>query len=220
MSELDIDELDRRIAKFAAKATDHERAGGASLETAMTVVVSAALGLVASVMLVLSELAYVQNPAESLICDVNPLIGCSTWFTAWEGHLLFGVPNALWGTMFFAGMLALGLVLAFGGRLHRVLWLGALAGTSLGILWVVWFGYQSYIAHGSLCPFCIVVWIATIPLFVTLLGRSAQAGHTGQSTTAFGSAVVRNRWLIVGIVYLLLFVFTAVWFWDSWALVF
>lgn len=27
MSELDIDELDRRIAKFAAKATDHERAG-------------------------------------------------------------------------------------------------------------------------------------------------------------------------------------------------
>lgn len=220
MSELDIDDIDRRIARFEARASEHERAGGASLETALTILITGALGLLSSVMLILSELTYFQNPNASLICDVNPLIGCSKYFDAWQGHLFFGMPNAMFGAMFFAGILALGLVPVSGGTLHRWLWVATLAGAGAGMAWVVWFGYQSYVVNRSLCPFCLGAWIATIPLFVTLLARTAQAGHLGEGAEAFGSALVRNRWIVVGVIYLLLVVFTVVWFWDSWALVF
>ncbi|QOR46834.1 vitamin K epoxide reductase family protein [Trueperella pecoris] len=218
--DLDIAELDRRIAKFEARASEHERAGGASRETALVILISAAVGMLASAMLILSELSYLKNPAGHLICDINPLFGCSTWFTAWQGHLLVGTPNALWGALFFAGMTALGLVLALGGRLPRLLWQGALAGSSLGIAWVVWFAYESFAVEGSLCPYCLLVWLSTIPLFLTLLGRVAQAGHLGQSAEAFGSAMVRNRWVILGGTYFALVLFAVVWFWDAWALVF
>ena len=220
MSELDIEEMDRRIAKFEAKASEHERAGGASLETSLTMIITGAIGLFASLMLVLSEFTYYKNPNASLICDVNPLIGCSKYFTAWQGHLLFGVPNALFGMMFFAGIVALGLVLAFGGTLHRWLWNAALAGAGMGIVWLVWFAYESYVVNRSLCPFCLVVWIVTIPLFIVLLARVAQAGHLGEGAEGFGSALVRNRWITVAVVYLVLVLFTVIWFWDSWALVF
>lgn len=219
MSELDIEEMDRRIARYEARASEEERAGGASRETSAIILLTATLGLFASTMLVLAELEYVKNPSASLMCDVNPLIGCSTWFALWQGHLLFGVPNAVWGVMFFAGILALGLVLVLGGRIHRLLWQGAMVGASAGIVWVVWFAYQSY-AKGSLCPYCILVWLVTIPLFYTLLARSAQAGHLGQSATSAGSALVRNRWVALALIYLGLVVFTVVWFWNSWSLVF
>lgn len=214
----DLADMDRRIAKYEAKATDHERAGGASRETGLLWIIASFIGMFASAMLLLSERTYLQNPAANLLCDVNPLIGCSKWFTAWQGALLFDVPNALWGALFFAGLIGLGLVLVTGGRLHRALWILSLAGVSLGMVWVVWFGYQSYFVERSICPYCVVVWVAVIPLFVHLLARTLQAGHLGDGATAAGSALVRNRWLLVGAAYLTLVVVTVVAFWNSWAL--
>ena len=216
----DLDEMDRRIAKFEAKATDHERGGGASRETGLVWTIASAVGMFASVMLLLAERSYLKNPAGNFLCDVNPLIGCTKWFDAWQGTLLFDTPNALWGALFFAGMTGLGLVLLTGGRLHRILWILAFAGISVGMIWVLWFGYQSYAVERSICPYCAIVWLAVIPLFVLILARVLQAGHLGEGATSAGSALVRNRWLIIGLLYLALVIVTVLVFWNSWALVF
>ncbi|MDP9805637.1 putative membrane protein [Trueperella bonasi] len=218
--DIELAELERRIAKFEAKPTEHESAGGASLETGLLWTIASLLGMFASAMLLLSEINYLRNPAGNLLCDVNPLVGCSTWFTAWQGTLIFDVPNALWGALFFAGMSGLGLVLLTGGRLHRSLWSLALVGISLGMIWVLWFGYQSYVVAGSICPYCVIVWIAVIPLFVHILARTLQAGHLGQSASSAGSALVRNRWIVVAVLYVTLVAVTIIAFWNSWALVF
>ncbi len=218
--EWDLDEMDRRIAKFEARATEHERSGGASFETGLVWTVTSLIGMVASVLLLLSEFAYLKNPAGELLCDVNPLIGCSKWFTKWQGALIFDVPNALLGAIFFAGMVGFGVVLLTGSRLHRFLWILSLAGVSLGMLWVVWFGYQSYIVERSICPNCVLVWLAVIPLFIHILARTLQAGHLGEAAMAAGSVLVRNRWLIVAILYGTLIIITIAAFWNSWALVF
>lgn len=220
LDERDIAEIDRQFAKYQAQASDHERAGGASRETGIVWVVTSLIGMFASAMLILSELSYLKNPAGNLICDVNPLIGCSTWFTKWQGNLIFDVPNALWGALFFAGMTGLGVALLTGSRLHRLAWLAAAGGMSLGMIWVLWFGYQSYAVERSMCPYCVVVWLVVIPLFVHVVARAFQAGHFGEGARPAGSALVRNRWWIIGVMYGALVAVTVVAFWDAWPLMF
>ncbi|ARF78034.1 hypothetical protein GCM10010502_69850 [Kitasatospora aureofaciens] len=44
-------------------------------------------------------------------------------------------------------------------------WLGLQAGTLFGVGFVTWLTDQTLYEIGAVCPYCIVVWIATIPLF-------------------------------------------------------
>ncbi|MFP7696810.1 vitamin K epoxide reductase family protein [Trueperella sp. LYQ143] len=218
-SEEELARMDRKISRYEARANEHERAGGAGKETAGVLLGSGVIGVLASSGLILSERHHLAYPDSHLVCDINPLIGCSKWMGRWQSEVFFGIPNALLGALFFAAIATLGCVLLTGSRLSRYLWVAALAGASCGIIWVLWFAYQSYLVEGSLCPYCVVVWCVTIPLFVHLLARTLQAGHIGRGAMSAGSVLVRNRWLIIGLIYALLIIFTVVWFWDSWALV-
>lgn len=218
--ELTEEEIDRKIAKFEARPTEHQLAGGAPRELAWVMTVCGIIGVYASLMLIMAEKEKLSNPNAILLCDVNPLIGCGKWIGTWQNEVFFGISNSVLGLTFFAGITALGLVLLANGRFDRWLWMAATAGAGAGILWIFWFGYQSYVVEGSLCPYCVVTWIVTIPLFIHLLARTMQAGHWGEGAMSAGSSLVRNRWLVVGIVYGLLVLFTIVWFWDMWPMVF
>lgn len=216
----ELGQLEARIAKLEARANDHEKRGGANREAALVIIVSSAVALFASVMLVVSEFKYLRNPANPLLCDVNPLVGCSTWFDMWQGHLLLGIPNAVFGVAFFSGMLAFGLVLGWGGTLARALWRMITIGVALGAVWVLWFAYQSYVVERSLCPYCLLVWLAFMALAIHVLARALQAGHWGDGAQRLGRAMVRSRWLILGLSYALLAAFTLIWFWDTWVTLF
>lgn len=220
LADASLAEIEKKIAKYEALPSEHQRSGGANLETSLVVSIFAALGLLASMMLVISEFDYLRNPSNPLLCDVNPLIGCSTWFDLWQGHLIFGIPNAIFGIAFFAGMVGLGLVLLFGGKLPRLVWQLGTVGVVIGIAWVGWFSYQSFFVEGSLCPYCIVVWLSFWPLAVHYLARALQAGHVGAGLKKLGSSLVRGRWLIVAIGYGAFVLFTLFWFWDSWVAMF
>ncbi|MFY9263597.1 MAG: vitamin K epoxide reductase family protein [Actinomycetaceae bacterium] len=213
-------ELDRRIARYAALPTDEQRRGGAPRELAFVMTITGLVGMFASLMLIMSEKERLSDPSAHLLCDINPLLGCGTWIGAWQNEVFFGVSNSVLGLAFFAGITGLGLVLLARGRFDFWLWKLATLGASLGIMWIVWFGYQSYVVEGSLCPYCVVTWLATIPLFVHLLARTMQAGAWGSGAEKAGSALVRNRWIIIVLVYVVLVAFTVIWFWDKWALVF
>lgn len=220
MLELTVEEMDRKIAKYEARPTDHQLRGGAPRELAIVLLVGGALGVFASLMLIMSEKAKMANPEAILLCDVNPLIGCGKWIGTWQNEVFFGVSNSVLGLAFFAGLLALGLVLIFEGTFSSWLWTATTAALGAGIVWIFWFAYQSYVVEGSLCPYCVLTWLVTIPMFVNMLARTLQAGHAGKGTMDAGSALVRNRWIIVGIIYGLLVIFTIVWFWDMWPMVF
>ena len=71
--------------------------------------------------LMASELSLLRNPQVDLVCDVNPLVSCGASLNVWQGNLL-GVPNSFIGAMAFAVLLAVGALLASGGRLPR--WIG------------------------------------------------------------------------------------------------
>lgn len=220
VEKFDEDALDAQLAHFEARPTQHQLDGGAPRELSWLMTIAGVLGVFASLMLIMSEKAKLSNPNAVLLCDINPLVGCGKWIGTWQNEVFFGVSNSVLGLAFFAGITALGLVLLTNGVFGIWLWRALTVGVTAGIAWVLWFAYQSFFVEGSLCPYCVLTWFVMIPLFVHVLARTLQAGHWGESAMRVGSALTRNRWIIVGIVYMTLIVFTIFYFWEKWALVF
>lgn len=167
------------------------------------------VALAASAELVLSEIQHLQKPSEGLGCDLNPLIGCSSSLMTWQAHLLFGVPNALVGVALFAGLT--GVFLAWlGGRLPRWLPLTIEAGLSVSLVLIGFFLQQSVTFFRTLCPFCLLVWGATILIWIHLGAVLMRLGHLPWLPPRFQKFWTQQRWLLTISVFLLIILVIAV----------
>ncbi|WP_299294452.1 vitamin K epoxide reductase family protein [uncultured Mobiluncus sp.] len=188
--------------------TPDARATRPSIPTLVLLIVLAVVAMAASAELVLSEIQTLKQPTAHLGCDLNPLIGCSASLTTWQAHLLFGIPNALVGVGLFAGLA--GVFLAwFGGRVPR--WLVVLieAGLTAALALIVFFLHQSIFEFTKLCPFCFIVWMCTIVLWVQLGAALMRLGWLFPDT-GFARVWVAQRWLITAIILLLIVLVVAV----------
>ena len=131
---------------------------------ALTVIVGAAFGLLAAFALSLEKLVTSEGRAPT--CNVNPLIGCGASLDSAQGAL-FGIPNPFIGIVCWTAVLTLGVV-ALAAPLPRWLWLALAAGITGAMALVVWFVVQSIMVLGVLCPWCLLTWAVTVPLFVAV----------------------------------------------------
>ncbi|MGO1584020.1 MAG: vitamin K epoxide reductase family protein [Actinomycetaceae bacterium] len=192
----------------------HQRAGGAPKELSIILVVAGLLGVWAAIELVRSELLVAADPGAALACDINPLIGCGTFLTTWQAHAL-GISNAILGTAAFGALFATGLILLSGGRLGRWFWWLLTAGAAFALVALVFFVYTAFYEIRALCPYCVVVWAAIIPVIVHVPARAAQAGHL-RLGERLGRTLVLDRWLITGVLYAIVVIYALVHFWDQW----
>ncbi|MCI7550874.1 MAG: vitamin K epoxide reductase family protein [Actinomycetaceae bacterium] len=220
MSNLTEAQIDARLARLRATPSEVQLAGGAERLTAAVILISGIVGTFSSIGLLMAEKQKLSDPDAVLLCDINPLVGCGKWIGTWQNEVLFGVSNSVWGLAFFAGIAALGLALLAKARFASWLWQLLAIGVTLAIAWVLWFQYESFFVEGSLCPYCVLVWVATIPLFVTVWARSLQAHHWGEKASHFGRALVRSRFVIIGAWYFAMIAFTIIVFWDRWVIFF
>lgn len=123
------------------------------------------VGLLASFFLTTDTIELIKNPATNLPCNINPFVSCTSVATAWQGEV-FGFPNSLLGIVSFSMLFAVGVMLLSGGRSKKPLWLLVNLGCLAAILFVLWFFYQSVYNIGSLCLYCMAVWIVTWPIFL------------------------------------------------------
>lgn len=173
-----------------------------SLANSIAMLVFALCGLFASSKLVLSELQVLSDPSGSLGCDLNPLIGCSSSLMTKQAHLL-GPPNALFGIMAFAALAAFAVVLVSGNKLPTWLWWAMGFGSIVGVGYVLFFLTQSLTFFRTLCPYCMVVWAATLAIFVIVWGALIAAGKVGSGAKAVGRLVLRFSGLLILAVYLI-----------------
>ncbi len=212
IEEQELVQLDR------ARPTRHQRLGGAPRPFSWLLVASAVVGLWASIELVLTEMKVLEDPLASLGCDINPVIGCGTFITTWQAHVL-GPPNAVLGVLAFGALLGVGVMFAAGARPARWFWRLLVLAVLGGLGFVVWFAYQSFAVIGSLCPYCLVTWVVVIVVAFNVLARAAQGGHLPERGGAVRSLVL-DRWLMVGMSLGLIVLLAVLVFWDKWMLVF
>jgi uncharacterized membrane protein len=123
------------------------------------------VGLVASFLLTLSTLELFKNPSANIPCNLNPFVSCTNAALAWQGSV-FGFPNSILGLIAFSMLFAIGVMLYSGGRAKKPLWLLVNLGLLAAVGFVHWFIYQSLYSLGTLCVYCMTVWVVAWPLFI------------------------------------------------------
>jgi uncharacterized membrane protein len=161
--------------------------------------VTGIIGWLASGVLVLEKLAMLRDPNHTTVCDVNPWISCGQVMQRWQSSV-FGFPNMFIGVVAFAIIITVGMALLSGATFARWYWLGLQTGVTLGFVFVVWLWSQALYDIHVLCPFCMIVWAAMIPLFVWVTLRNITAGAVPVPEKV-ARVLGDSGWIIVALMY-------------------
>jgi len=183
-------------------------------QTAWILVIGGIIGIIASIELIIQKIAVLSNPDFVPNCDINPVLSCGSVINT-EQASLFGFPNPVLGVIGFTIVIMFGALLFAGVELPRSMWLGLNLGALAGMFFVIWLVGQSLYVIGALCPWCMVVWSVTIPIFwqVTVDNLSSKKLSFGKS---FSEIVVALKWILVGASYLIVIALIFVRWSDFW----
>ncbi|MCD4850746.1 MULTISPECIES: vitamin K epoxide reductase family protein [Micrococcaceae] len=162
-------------------------------------VITGVIGWLASGALVLEKLEVLKDPGYKTVCDVNPWISCGQVMQTWQSSV-FGFPNMFIGIVAFAVIITTGMALLSGATFARWYWAGLQAGVTLGFAFVVWLWSQALYSIHILCPFCMIVWAAMIPLFVWVTARNITHGVIKVPAGA-ARVVGEFGWIITALLY-------------------
>ena len=136
-------------------------------------------GLVAfyySFVITVEKIALIADPSYLPSCSVSQTINCGNVMASWQASL-FGFPNPLLGIIGFAIVITIGFAMLSGATFRRWFWWGAQLGMTLATIFVYWLFSQAVFSIHSLCPYCIIVWACTIPLFLYTTFYNLEAGY-------------------------------------------
>ncbi|MGH4028279.1 vitamin K epoxide reductase family protein [Actinomycetota bacterium Odt1-20B] len=166
----------------------------------LLLLVAGAVGTLASAVLTYDRIQSLANPAFSPGCNINAVLSCTDVMTTWQSNL-FGFPNMLLGIAGFAVLGALGLVLAVGAVFPRWLWLCVQAAVTGAFAFVVWLASQCLYVIGALCPWCMLVWAVTIPVFWCVTVRSLRTRALPAPSWLVRALAPRYAWLGLALIY-------------------
>ena len=181
-------------------------------------VVGGLIGFAAAFTLLVEKIALLKDPSYVPSCSISPILSCGSIMRTDQAEA-FGFPNPILGVAGFAAVTTIGVALLAGATFRRWFWLGLQAGTVFGVTFIHWLIFQSLYRIEALCPYCMVVWAVTIPLFWYTTLHNLRAGHL--PTPPGLRAVVRNADTYHGVVltvwFLVIAGLIANRFWDYWS---
>ena len=142
---------------------------------AIWLVIGGAIGFIAAFALTLDKFQVLEHPSSSLSCDLSVLVQCGKNLSSPEGSA-FGFPNPVIGLAGFFAVIVVGMALLAGARFATWFWLVFNAGLVFAIGFVIFLITKSIFHLGTLCPWCMVVWSVTIPLFLAVTFRNLATG--------------------------------------------
>lgn len=128
-------------------------------------IIGGIIGILAAGILIVEKIALLKHPDMALGCDINPIVACGSVINTPQASA-FGFPNPIIGLVGFGVVLTTGMAMLAGAQFKRWYWLGLQAGTIFGVSFIHWLFFESVYRIHALCPYCMVVWSVTIPIFL------------------------------------------------------
>ncbi len=179
------------------------------------------LGWVAAFALTLERLHVAANPDAVLSCDMNIFISCKSVMLTAQARL-FGFPNPIIGLAAFVAPIFVGFAILAGAQFKQWFWRIYLIGLSMGFLFVLWLFTQSTFVIHVLCPYCMLAWLAMIPLFWRTFIWAGAEGIIDVPVKAIGLFVKSQdiSWVYALGTEFLAALAIIISFWSSWHLLF
>jgi uncharacterized membrane protein len=160
-------------------------------------IVAGGLGWWAAFSLINDKISLLADPTTDLDCNFSFLVQCGKNLESWQGSV-FGFPNPLLGLGGFVAPIAVGVALLAGAKFARWFWILFNVGVAGAFGFVLWLIGQSIYAPNLhvLCPWCMLVWSVTIPLFYVVTFRNLAEGRFGDSPRARRVGAVLMTWVV------------------------
>lgn len=130
--------------------------------------VFAILSLLAAWVLSYDAILLAGNPDANLACDINSVISCGKVADAWQAKV-FGFPNAFLGMVAEPVVMTIAVASLAGTRFPRWFMFTANAVYFLAVVFAYWLLSQSMFDINALCPWCLLVTLATTLVFASML---------------------------------------------------
>lgn len=184
---------------------------------AISLIVLGFIALAAAFALVVERFHMLENPNVRLSCDVNPFISCGSVMKTPQSHV-FGFPNPLIGMMGFPIVIATGFAILAGAEFKLWFWRLFNAGIGAAMVFVLWLFTQSTFVIQILCPYCMLVWAAVVPLFWNTLLFSMREGiiDLPEKWIARAFKWYDSSWVFSVVTEFLVAIAIVVQFWPLW----
>ncbi|OZC90962.1 hypothetical protein CH254_08795 [Rhodococcus sp. 06-412-2C] len=179
--------------------------------------VFSAIGLLAALTLTIERFKLLEDASYVPSCSLNPVLSCGSVMVTKQAAL-FGFPNPIQGIVAFSVALVAGVLWLGRVELPHWFWLGMSGGLLLGEVFVHWLIVQSLYEIGALCPYCMVVWAVTMPLFVLALSRliTTASSTTDDAPGTIGRFFLEWRWTLLAVWYAIVVALIGIRFSDYW----
>jgi len=177
-------------------------------------IATGAVALAAAVTLMAEKILMLEDPLHVPACTIDAVLACGSVMTS-DQAAAFGIPNPLIGIAGFGAVVAFGATLAGGAALPRPLWLAIQAGLTFAVGFVHWLFFQSLYRIEALCPYCMVVWVATITAFLYVSVHNVGQGHL-RAPRPLATLLVRYHGVILTAWLAVLALLVGEAFWDYW----
>jgi len=141
---------------------DQTRRSGIGVWVVM--LLSSLASLVASFVLAVEAITLAENPSAELGCDINAVLSCGTVGSSWQASV-FGFPNAFLGLIAEPVVITIAIAALSGVRFKRWFMLAAQLVYTVGLALAYWLFYQAMFNIGALCPWCLLITVATTLVF-------------------------------------------------------
>lgn len=128
------------------------------------IIITGALALLASVMIMHEGIAALKNPNYVAVCDINPIFSCGSVMKSGQSHV-FGFDNTYTGIIGFSAVVTIGVAMLAGAQFKKWFWQAFLVGMTLAQAFILWLMHQSIYEIGSLCMFCMLLWVTVSAAF-------------------------------------------------------
>jgi uncharacterized membrane protein len=202
-------------------STEIETVASPSKRYAWTLIWTGVLGWIAAFSLTVERIHLAEKPNEALSCDMSPFISCGSVMKTAQSHI-FGFPNPIIGLAAFFAPILIGFAILAGARFALWFWRSFMVGISMGLIFVLWLFTQSVFVIHVLCPYCMVAWVAMVPLFWRVFLHATAEGIVEVPIRTIGFFVrwADSAWVFTLVTELIAIVTIVIAFWSQWATLF
>lgn len=154
---------------------------------AVIISVVAAIGMTDAFYLLLEYIQVLLHPGEPTPCTVSTLVSCTLTVQGTYAHFVPGIPNPMFGMLWYAGFFAYGMTRLLGSEHAR----RARAFVALILIAGLIFSYRLYLASifdlGGVCPFCLASTTASTLIALAFVVDDQR----------YSARLVRGPWLMV-----------------------
>jgi len=122
------------------------------------------IGYICAFIIMFDKVQILKNPHYVPSCNLNPIISCGSVMQSKQANA-FGFPNPFIGLGGFPVVAVIGGAMLAGAKFKRWFWLGLNAGLLFAVGFSHWLFFESVYRIHALCPWCMVVWTASIISF-------------------------------------------------------